>query len=297
MLSGIKKLVKSIKEDNSILFRSKSLSPQQQRQRRHQSPPLPSYIYKNLNAATTTTTATTATATTTRVSRGSRASSLKKSFRRRECSVSLFKTVIPAMMYAKIIILINNRAYICTIDGNYTVNTIPCTMFYNLDDTRNLFFNLEHSMFHLEFIMGNKIVLGKQFAEKYVEMLDYQRGIITLKDTVKLDVYNEIPNNVITVWINDEFFLAQVDATKKHSVLPLEMLDKLQCDTTQTQVSVHCMVQTEYNIPFEFDNIFYVVDNHNKYVILGLDFMTPCCTRIGKHYIQLKNNLRAFYLK
>lgn len=277
MLSGIKKLVKIIKEDNSILFRSKSLSPQ----------PPPSYIYKNKNQ------------NITMVNRITRASSLKKSFRKRESgsSVCLLKTAIPTMMYAKIIIFINNRAYICTIDGNYTLNTIPCTIFYNLDGTRNLLFNLEHSMFTLKFKMGQKIVLGKQFIEKYVEILDYQRGIITLKDTVKLDIYNEIPNNVITLCINDEFFLAQVDATKKHSILSLEMLDKLQCDTTQTQINVHCIVQSEYNIPFEFDNLFYVVDNHNKYVTLGLDFITPYCTRIGKRYIQLKNSLRVFYLQ
>lgn len=268
MLSGIKKLVKSIKEDNSIILRkSKSLSPS-----------LPSYIYKN---------------STMSINRMTRASSLRKSIRR-ECSVNKLTTVIPAMMYAKIIVFINNRAYICTIDGNCDVNTVPCTMLYHLND--KLPFHLEHSEFILQFNMGNKIVLGKQFVEKYVDTLDYQRGNITLKDTVKLDIYNEIPENVIALCVNDKFFLARIDATQQHNILSLEMLDKLGCDTTQTQVSGHCLVKTEYIIPFEFDNLFYVVDNHHKYVILGLDFLTKYCKRIGKHYIQLENNLRVFYI-
>lgn len=283
MLSGILKIVKTIKKDNYfILFRSKSLSPQPRAQQRQQQPPL--YIYKNPNV----------------INRITRASSLKKSVKKYEYGVNQLKTVIPTMMYAKIIVFINNRPYICIIDGNYTVNTIPCTMFYNFDgvvlSTRNLLFNLEHSIFILQFIMGQRIILGKQFVERYVDNLDCQYGIMTLKNNVKLDIYNEIPNDVISICINEEYFLAHIDATHKHSILSLEMLDKLQCDTTQTQVNVHCVIQTEYIIPFEFDNLFYVVDNHNKYVILGLDFLTTYCTRIGKHYTQLKNKLRVYYI-
>jgi hypothetical protein len=265
MLSGIKKLVQSIKQDNHVLFRSKSLSPLP-----------PSYIYKN---------------------RFSRASSLRKSTRR-ECDVNRLKTVIPTMMYAKIVIFLNDKAYICTIDGNCNGNTLPYNIFYNtVDDcTGNLSVHLEHSIFTLSFKMGKRIVLGRQFIEKYVDTLDYQRGVIILKDTTKLDVYNEIPSNVITLCINNEYFLAHIDATQKHSVLSLEMLDKLQCDTTQTQINTHCIIQTEYTIPFEFDSPFYVIDNHNKYVILGLDFINTHCTRIGKHYILLKQKSRVFYI-
>lgn len=274
MLSGIIKLVKSINQDKSILSRSNSLSLSQLP---------PSYIYKNSDT----------------INRLTRTSSLRKSIRR-ECNVNRLKTVIPAMMYAKIIIFIKNKAYICTIDGNCNRNTVPSNMFYNLDNgilsTCNILFNLEHSVFTFEFEIGNKIVLGRQFVEKYIEILDYQRGTITLKNNVKLDIYNEIPPNVITIYINGEYFLARIDATQEHSVISLEMLDKLQCDTTQTHINVQCIIQTEYSIPFEFDNLFYVVDNYNKYVILGLDFMTTYCTRVGKHYVQIKNKLRVFYL-
>jgi hypothetical protein len=207
------------------------------------------------------------------------------------------------LMRAKIVLHYKDKTCICLLDGNSPINTISESLFNELLDYEKslsscyINFRLEHVDFTERFYIGNTTVLGKPFIQKHVHSMDFDRRIIILNDMVRLDIFNEVPSNIISICIENMHFLALVDLQRKTSFISVEILEKMyKHDTTQIRLNFSCQLLTDID-DYSFHHDFTVIDNSHKYVILGLDFMKQHTSRIGKNYIQLKNGLRVHYLK
>ena len=213
------------------------------------------------------------------------------------------QTHVSILMHAKIVFHFKDNTCICTINGNCPINTIAYTFFNELQDYEKslnscyLDFTLGHTLFNDQFYSGKHTILGRPFIEKYIECMDYDRRIVLLKDDTRLDIFNEIPINTISICIGNEHFLAIVDVNRVTSIISLEILEKMEnYDTTCLTLSLDCTIPIEHS-DYPFTLVFRVIDNRHKYIILGLDFMKNNVFRVGKNYLQLKNGMRVHYLK
>lgn len=198
-------------------------------------------------------------------------------------------------MYAKVIIKINDKPCICTIDGNSPMN------YYKEDGC--IKFKIEGEEFYQQFYSssrtGSLTILGRPFIEKYIKCMDYEHKVVILNTNTgetKLDIFNEIPNNALPICISvgeNEciHFLAIVDINQKNSIISLETLDKIRANTTLTSIKLKCCIYE-----FKFNHTFIVMNNDNRYVVLGLDFLSQYISRIGKKYLQTKSQLRLPYI-
>lgn len=213
-----------------------------------------------------------------------------------------FQTHVPTLMYAKIVFYCKNKTFICTIDGNSYVNTVTREFFDDLSDNEKslkscyLQFKLGKITFDEQFYIGKNIILGNLFIKKHIEMLNYEQRYIMLKDSTKLDIFNDIPKNTISICIENLHFLAIIDTKIESSIISLDILENLKKhNTTLLELELNCYIYIDNNL-YQFNNTFKVVDNYYKYVILGFDFMKKHVFRVGKTYLQLKNGLRVHYL-
>lgn len=226
-----------------------------------------------------------------------------KSLRRRT-SYKGIQTNVYKLMRAKIVLHYKDQTCICLIDGNSPINKISESIFNELLDYEKslsscyINFQLEHVDFTERFYVGNTTVLGRPFIEKHAHSMDFDRRIIILNDSlIRLDIFNDIPSNVISICIEDMYFLALVDLQRKASFISVEILEKMRKhDTTNIKLNFSCQLLADVD-NYSFHHDFTVIDNNHKYIILGLDFMKQHISRIGKNYIQLKNGLRVHYLK
>lgn len=222
----------------------------------------------------------------------------------RRTSYKGLQTNVYKLMHAKIVLHYKDQTCICLINGNSPINTISESLFNELSDSEKssfscyIKFQLEHVDFTEKFYIGNTTVLGKPFIQKHVHSMDFDRCIIILNDNLgRLDIFNDIPPNVISICVENMHFLALVDLQRKTSFISVEILEKMhKHDTTQLLLNFSCQLLTDVD-NYSFHQDFVVIDNSHKYIILGLDFMKQHISRIGKNYIQLKNGFRAHYLK
>lgn len=226
-----------------------------------------------------------------------------KSLRRRS-SYKRTRTNIYKSMHAKILLHFQNHTCICLLDGDSPINTISYSLFDKLSDSEKslsncyINFQLEHIDFMEKFYIGNATVLGRPFIKKNVHSMDFERRIIVLNDNLtRLDIFNDVPANVISICIENIYFLALLDLQRTASFISVDILEKMRKhDTTQVRTNLSCQLLTDVD-NYSFHQDFTVIDNNHKYIILGLDFMKQHISRIGKNYILLKNGLRVHYLR
>ena len=141
-------------------------------------------------------------------------------------------------------------------------------------------------------------VLGRPFIKKNVHSMDFERRIIVLNDNLtRLNIFNDVPSNVISICIENIYFLALLDLQRTASFISVDILEKMRKhDTTQVRTNLSCQLLTDVD-NYSFHQDFTVIDNNHKYIILGLDFMKQHISSIGKNYILLKNGLRVHYLR